>query len=696
MSAAQQANQPLPMIDSMKLNESVDALNAGDFSKALSISSQLRTLSPSPQALYVELMAMIGLGMVKQTERLLRKTIGYLEQWPDGVGMSGHVQGRLAMRNGKPEAAVPFFRVACERLTKNQSCFIDYAEALFHTGQFAQAHDLYVHSLSLGASTATIYGNMAACAMRMQNFDQAFAYNYVAWTQAPSSQVAQQIGRAFILANQPREAAKYFSKAANLPNATIEAYHGMADALHRMGLYRRALHYLKIALATPNLPLPQEYLLLQSLGACYEKMGLVHEWIPYSMRLLQLEPNNIKFLLNMGNAMQMLGRYDEALEWADKAEAASPGHPDIVYFRGFIKLLMGDWNEGWRGYEWRWQAVPFREKYGAVLKPLQSPLWDGKADLKGKLVMALCEQGAGDLIQFSLYVKDLVDRGATVDLLVPPSMNEIMSGMPWIRTVHDNYFKVPPHDYHISLMTMPLYVGTTIETIPTMHQPVIKLPEGRKRKRFSPKFTVGLAWYGDPKHSYDAWRSMPTHYLHEFIKSFPEVQFVSLHIQPHTRTLKKYLKAGWLIDGVAGGNSFTDTAAAIDACDLVISVDTSTAHLAAAMHKPVWMLISTYFDWRWLGDDHKTQWYPTMRIFRQKKVHDWRELLKRVGAELRPMLAMRPIDATFTEESTPELSAHVEEKASAEKPTRLKRVVSSTRKTLVSNNVRSSKLKRSE
>jgi len=648
--------QIVPMLNpiaSQRLNEAVDAMNRNDYSSALSISSQLRMTTPSPQALYIELLAMAGLGMIKQTERLLRKNQQFLEQWPDGLGMSMHVQGRLAMRQNKPEVAVPLFRAAFERLSKNQACLLDYAEALFHTTQFAQAHDLYVQALTLGPPSPSIYTNLAACCMRMQQFDQAFAYNYVGWTNQPDGVMAQKIGHAFILSGNPREAAKHFHQAMKLGNHVVEAYHGMAEAYRRLNMPKRAVRYLRMALGAPNLPRHQELGLLQTLGNCYEKMGEVEAWIPYSQRLLDLDPKNISFLLNMGNAMQMLGRYQEALIWADKAEEAAPGHPDITYFRGFIHLLQGRWDIGWAGYEWRWRALPFQEKYGAVLRPLQSPMWNGVADLKGKVVMALCEQGAGDLMQFGLYCKSLIERGAIVDLLAPPSMTELMMSMPWIREVHDNYFRVPPHDYHVSLMTMPLYDKTLVETIPTAPIPYLKAP--RKRERFSEKFTVALSWYGDPKHSYDAWRSMPTHYLYDLIKAFPDVQFVSMQMAPHQRTLQKYFKAGLLIDGMEGATTFTDTAALIDACDLVISVDTSTAHLAACMNKPVWTLISHYADWRWLGAESTTRWYKNMRLFRQSKVHDWRELLQRVAVELRVASKIKPVlEPDAIEPATPE------------------------------------------
>ena len=624
----------IPNEFSNQLDDAIAALNRGELALALKLSSNLRRAAPSPQALYVELMSMVGQGMVRGAQRLLKNNENYLNQWPDGVGMLAHVEGRIAMQQGKPEVAVPKFRLAWERLPKNQSCMLDYAEALFGTNQFAAAHDIYLQALVMGPVIPVIYTNLAACAMRMQKFDHAFAYSYTGWTKNPTGLAARQIAQVMALSNDVFGAIKHFNQAASLGDDVVDTWLGLADCYRRLRYYHRTIRYLKKALAVT--PPELELKILIELMQAYERTGNARAGIAYYERMVALYPNYYGYMLNVCNVYQTENDYVTAMEWVDKAEKVAPGNDDIKYTRGFLQLLQGNWIDGCRNYEARWGTTAFKDKYASILGPIQSPMWNGTDSLEGKLVMAMCEQGAGDIIQYALYIPKLIARGARVHLLVPPSLFELSKTMPWIEDSHDSYFNIPPHDYHVSLMTLALYERTTLETIPVAIEPFLHAP--RKRARFSDKFTVALSWAGDHKHGNDGWRSMKTHFLYDLIAAFPDVQFVSLQFPPHDQVLKRYLKIGLLIDGMKDAKSFADTAATIDAVDLVISVDTASVHLAGAMHKSTWLLVSNYPDWRWGLEESTTRWYPTVKMYRQKKMHDWRGLLRQVADDLRAQL----------------------------------------------------------
>lgn len=620
----------LPPGNTIELEEAVSALNKGDITRALDIASRLRFVAPSPQAAYIELMAMISQRALRGAQRLLDKSRSYLQQWPEGAGMAAHVQGRIYLSEGKPEMAVPLLREAAERLGGSQGCILDYAESLFRTRQYVQAHGLYLRALRMGPATEEIYNNLMACALRLNLQDQAFAYQYVRWKKYPSSEQMRHVARVMLISGEVWEAVHYYKRASGLGEALLECYHGLAECYRRLGYMHRVIRYLERAL--PLAAPAQENGLIQELGHAYERTGNARAHMERAERNIENNPNNYHLLLSRAYASQVENDFAEALRWCDRAESVAPGHPDMQYFRGYVQLLEGNWDEGWKNYEARWKTTAYGERYRAVAAPLASPMWDGKADLKGEVVMALCEQGAGDIIQFCLYARNLVARGATVDIMVPPFMTEVMSTVPWIRGVHDNYFRIPPHDYHVSLMSMPLHEGTRVATIPTADVPYLTPP--RTRPRFSKRFTVGIVWSGDPRHLSDPWRSMKPTCLYKFITSLPEVQFVSLQMPPHHRVIQKYMKAGLMIDGMENAATLTDTAAAMHACDLVIAVDTMAAHLAAAMHKPVWLLLSEYADWRWLGAKTTTRWYPTMTLYRQKKMHDWTEVLSRVAKDV--------------------------------------------------------------
>ena len=621
----------MPVTVEKMLEDAVEALNRGEFGHALSLAGNVRSLSPNPIALYVELMAMIRQGMIRGAQRLLKNNEAHFAQPGDGEGMHAHVLGRIAMSQGTPEIAVPKLRLAVERLPGNQSCMIDYAEVLFQTNQIVAAHDVYLKALVVGPPAPMLYHNLATCAMRMQKFDHAFAYSYTGWSQYPTPMAARQIAQVMLFSNDVWGAIKHFNQAVRLGDDSVDVWLGLADAYRRLRYYHRVIRCLKKALAVASPE--QELKLLIDIMRAYERTGNTRGGLHYCERMVELHPNYFGYLLNIANVYQTENNYDEALKWVDKAEAIAPGNADVKYTRGFLQLLQGNLIDGYRNYEARWHTTNFKQKYAAVVTPIQSPMWNGTDSLKGKLVMAMCEQGAGDIIQYALYIPKLIARGARVHLLGPPSLYKLLKTMPWIEDVHDNYFKIPPHDYHVSLMTMPLYEATTLETVPVATQPFLSAP--RKRARFRDKFTVALSWAGDHKHGNDAWRSMPTHFLYDLIAAFPVVQFVSLQLAPHDRVLTRYLKAGLLIDGMENAQSFADTAATIDVVDLVISVDTATAHVAGAMHKPTWLLVSHYPDWRWVGAETSTRWYPTMTLYRQQAMHDWRALLARVANDLR-------------------------------------------------------------
>lgn len=250
--------------------------------------------------------------------------------------------------------------------------------------------------------------------------------------------------------------------------------------------------------------------------------------------------------------------------------------------------------------------------------------WDGSS-LAGKTIFVYSEQGFGDAIQFVRYCRLLAESGARVMVACEPAMRRLFEGVSGINQLVDIYEEIPEFDFHVSLMSLPGFLNTALETIPS-HVPNIRTPEGQRvpdeELLETGKLKVGLVWKGSPFHVNDKNRSVSLEKFESILKN-ADVRFFSLQTGESSTDISKF---GYEDDLKDLGESLTDfavTAAVMDHLDLLISVDTSVVHLAGAMGKPVWTLLPFYPDWRWLLGRDDSPWYPTMRLFRQKDTGDW-------------------------------------------------------------------------
>jgi hypothetical protein len=288
-----------------------------------------------------------------------------------------------------------------------------------------------------------------------------------------------------------------------------------------------------------------------------------------------------------------------------------------------LRLLQGRFSEGWHEYEWRLQEQNRKSRlYTHRSLPAQS--WkDGN-------ILLCAEQGAGDTFQFIRYALDVVRRGGNTFLECPKALHVLMKEMPQLSGVIAPGEEIPPHAYIVPLMSMPLLCGTNESTIPAPI-PYLKAPEGRtlpSSLRDCDKRKVGFVWSGNAAHANDRNRSIPAQKLMKLAAN-PDIQAFSLQVGGSTECSDK------IVDLAPFIRDYGDTAAFLDAMDLVISVDTSVAHLAGALGRPVWLLLPTCNDWRWMLNRDDSPWYPTMRIFRQTTLGDWDSVLSTVADALR-------------------------------------------------------------
>ena len=331
--------------------------------------------------------------------------------------------------------------------------------------------------------------------------------------------------------------------------------------------------------------------------------------------------------LNLGNALRASGRVDEAVQSLRHALELRPDFAEAHWDLAFALLLQGDFTQGFNEYEWRWQRPEFPRRQ------LAAPLWHGE-DLAGRTLLVHTEQGAGDCIQFVRFISDLPKRGARVILECPPSLAALFESMVGADRVIPKGTTLPDFDCHVPLLSLPHRLGVTVETIPAV-MPYLRRPLNRcvalppSPSQRDVRLKVGLVWRGNPQHKNDRQRSIPLALL-EPLFAVPNVAFYNLQIAPGPQFASEAASQPALMPLEGLLRDFSDTASVVEQLDLVISADTSVAHLAGALGRNTWLLLPFAPDWRWMLAREDTPWYPGHRLFRQPAPGNWTAVVQRV------------------------------------------------------------------
>jgi|GEM_PF-47666 len=411
----------------------------------------------------------------------------------------------------------------------------------------------------------------------------------------------------------------------NLPQAA----RGLAWAFQQQGQLDLAIAHYQQAIALA----PNAYELYINLGSLLAEDYRLAEAITYYQRAIQLRPDLAPAYSNLANAYQLQGDLTAAIAHFKQALAITPDLPEANYGLGTSYLLQGDFLKGWAGYEWRFQVSGFQENF-TRFRGQPELRWHG-SPLQGKRILLGPEQGFGDKIQFVRYAALIADRGGQVIVGCHPSLHRLLATAPGVTQVCDPDGAVAEFDVYISLMSLPYVFGTTLATIPAS-VPYLQAPANHPVHLEAPLGTalkIGIVWAGNPQNTRDRLRSCP---LQQYLPllQMPNLAFYSLQVGPASQQLGS-LPAGVTVQDLSSHlHDFADTAAVIAQLDLVITVDTAVAHLAGALAKPVWVLLSHVSDWRWLLEREDSPWYPTMRLFRQTQPGDWAGVIQRVQTAL--------------------------------------------------------------
>ena len=350
-------------------------------------------------------------------------------------------------------------------------------------------------------------------------------------------------------------------------------------------------------------------------------------------RALELQPSFVAAWINYGSLKAGLERFAEAVPLYGRALALAPDHAAAHWNRALALLTIGDYPAAWRDYDWRWHIPELVAS--AEVKPLDRR-WRGEP-VSGKTVLLRSEQGVGDTIQLARYAPLVARQGARVILAVQPTTVSLLAQLPGIERVMSVADPLPAYDLQATLPDLPGLFGTSLATIPDqrgyLRPDPARAAHWKERLAGEPRTKVGLIWAGNPRHREDRFRSIALKTMEPLLRR-DDVAWFSLQVGARAADLGTLAPPVRVTDLAAELTDFSETAAALAALDLLISVDTAPAHLAGALGRPAWLLITRQADWRWMREREDTPWYASLRLFRQERQGDWGPVIARVAAAL--------------------------------------------------------------
>ena len=547
-----------------------------------------------------------------------------------------HLLGIIATQSGDFLRASEHFAKATANNPSRPAFHANLGLALQKLSRFEEALISLGIAIALKPDYAEAYYNRGIVLQRLRQPDDAIAHFDQAILLKPNYfQAYSNRGIALTDLQRNAEAVSSFDRAiAILPNYA-EAYCNRGKALHAMGFFEAAVGSCDHAIRLRGNFAEAHF----NRGVSLRALGQVTEAIASYDSAIAIKSDYAEAHYNRGNAMKDIKRLDAAIESFDRAIAIDPSNVEANWNKGFTLLLKGDFEQGLRLYEWRWQ-----KKDGRKPRPFgEETRWQGRESLIGKSILVYSEQGLGDTIQFSRYLSLLNQAGADVLFAPQKCLQALMKTLkPGYRLIDE----ISPNlefDFHSPLLSLPLAFATDLTNIPG-DTPYLSASESRveqwKTTIGSEGFRIGICWHGSSA-DVDSGRSFPIRHF-KSISNIEGVRLISIQKGEGVAQLANLgsdMNLETLGDAFdAGPDAFIDTAAVMKHCDLVITADTSVGHLAGALGVPVWVVLNYAPDWRWMLDRSDSPWYPTMRLFRQPQAGDWNTPFVEMEQEFRNLL----------------------------------------------------------
>jgi len=504
-------------------------------------------------------------------------------------------------RAGRPASAAIWFDRALDVDPLNASAHLDRGVILRNLGRLPEALASFERALALDPHLTAAHANRGVLLKELRQWDAALA--------SLDSAIAQ----------NPHMGSAHANRAA---------------VLLELGRWRAALASCDEALRIA----PHQAQAHCNRGSALRALGCLSESLASYDAAIHLDAGLAEAYSNRGAVLADLHEWEQARESYDAAIALRPDFAEARFNRSVIALLRGEFS-GWMDYEWRWlneNGKTCRER-----RDFAQPAWRGKEPLAGRTILLFAEQGLGDTLQFCRYVPLVAALGATVILEVQKPLVKLLRGLPGISYAIARGEPLPAFDCHCPLLSLPLAFGTQLDTVPAaacyLEPDAALIAEWTKRLGDSGQPRIGLAWSGNRRNANDRYRSVALAQLIEALP--PGARYFCL--QTDIRETDRPTLAASSIVCHCEELDFPATAALCAAMDLVISVDTSIAHLSGAIGKRTWILLPQNGDWRWLLARDDSPWYESVRLFRQQRLGDWCGVLSTLNENVRRLFDLR-------------------------------------------------------
>ena len=550
---------------------------------------------------------------------------------PDAIADKLRAAIFFHQQNQFPEAS----RLYAEILKADPDQFdaLQYLAAIeIQSGHFSEAERLFARAVRINPNSPVLHSNHGSALHALGRFAEAAASYEKALCLNPLYAVAcYNLANSLSALERYDAAVIYYTRAIDINPSNADAHYNLGNALQKLRRFEEAIFSYDAALSTA----PNYALASLNRGNALREMRRYEEAVADYDKAIQHKSNFADAFANRGGVLKDLKRFDEALTSYFQALSINPKDPEIYWNTGLMLLLLGNFKDGLEFYEWR---KKIRDPLGNRAFP--RPLWTGQENLAGKRILIHEEQGVGDIIQFCRYVQRLEAQGAHVIFAVAQRHSKLMATLGRTIEIRAIENMALDFDFHCPLISLPKAFNTDLATIPS-HTPYlfadpVRSLALRQQLREPGKKICGVSWFSTNA-STGKERSIR---LSDLLSNMDarDYTFVSLQYGDVTQDIADLrARHGIDIKLIADMDNIGDIdgfAALVDACDLILTIDNTTAHMAGALHKKTFVMLPYVPDWRWMLDREDSPWYPSLRLFRQTTDGDWSPVLRAVNTAL--------------------------------------------------------------
>jgi tetratricopeptide (TPR) repeat protein len=586
-------------------------------------------MNPQLQLMLQEAYQAFQIGNLVQADEILKRLLKITPQNFDVL----HLLAITSASQSKHDEALHYYRAAAKLSPQDDSVLSNWGSSLNAVGQNEEALSVFKNAIEVNPSAPEIWYNAANTLCDLERYEEAiFYYKKSIEFNLGYFQAHNNCGKALFDLRRYSEALTYYDNALSINPFFLDSLINRGEAL-------RMLKRLDDAIACYDKAISLQsdcHQAWSNKGVVLHDLERFYEAINCYDKAISLQPEYYEAWSSKGVTLHDLKCFNEAIACYDKALSLRPGDQDASWNKCLSLLIQGNFEDGFPLYESRWNVKKVSEIVGK--RSFSEPTWLGVEPLQGKTILIYGEQGLGDFIHFCRYVKLVSDLGAEVILEAPKPLAELVRDLEGVTRLIIKGESFPYFDYQCPLLSLPLALKTNISNIPSAIQYINfdrhldKVAEWKSRLGFQTKRRIGLVWSGNPRQRNDHNRSL---LLGDILPFLPD-QFEYISLQKELREVDQLTldSNSQILSFTNYLNDFVDTAALIENLDLVISVDTSVAHLSGALGKKTLVLLSSIHCWRWLLERDDTPWYPSMRLYRQETIGDWEGVFNKIKLDL--------------------------------------------------------------